>query len=167
MTTDEAEAVHEERRPHPEAADHDPCDGRPDDPGEVEPGRIERHGARDVGAADQLHHERLARGLIDDVREAQGEAQHRHVPVLHVARRHQEGQQESLTRERRLGGDSSRRFGRRSATAPLTMEKSSTGENCKVARNPSLKGESVSWRTSQACATFCIQLPTCAASCEK
>ena len=56
------------------------------------------------------------------------------------------------------------RFGRRSATAPLTIENSSTGENCKVARSPSLKGELVSCRTSQACATFCIQLPTCAAS---
>src|SRR5262245_17203599 len=62
---------------------------------------------------------------------------------------------------------SSRRVGNRSATAPLTIEKSSTGENWSVASSPRRNGEFVSCRTSQACATFCIQLPICATNCER
>src|SRR5882672_8443445 len=46
----------------------------------------------------------------------------------------------------------------------FSIEKSRTGENWSVARRPSLNGEPVSWRTSHACATFCIQLPICAAN---
>src|SRR5207245_6720397 len=57
------EAVDEERRPHPEASDHDAGDGRADDPGEVEPGGVDCNGARHVGTTDHLHHERLPRRL--------------------------------------------------------------------------------------------------------
>ena len=62
---------------------------------------------------------------------------------------------------------SNRRFGSRSATAPVTTAKSSTGENWRVEMRPSLKGEPVSWSTSHACATVCIQPPTSATSCAK
>src|SRR2546428_492301 len=60
---------------------------------EVEPRGVERDRARHVGAAHQLHHERLARGLVHDVGEDEGQGQHGHVPAIHVARRHQQGEQ--------------------------------------------------------------------------
>ena len=56
---------------------------------------------------------------------------------------------------------STRRFGRRSARAPVNTEKSSTGANCKVPMSPSLSGEPVSCSTSHACPTDCIHEPTC------
>ena len=58
-----------------------------------------------------------------------------------------------------------RRLGRRSAKAPVTIENSKIGPNCSVPMRPRRRGESVSCRTSQDCATVCIQPDTSAASC--
>src|SRR5712691_1829824 len=53
-----------------------------------------------------------------------------------------------------------RRLGRRSATAPAGIEKSSIGPKRNVLMRPSRSGESVIWRTSHDWPTDCIQLPT-------
>ena len=54
---------------------------------------------------------------------------------------------------------STRRFGNASATTPANRPKTMTGRNWAVATIPSQIGSPVSWRTSQACATCCIQVP--------
>jgi hypothetical protein len=56
---------------------------------------------------------------------------------------------------------STRRLGSRSARAPVNTENRSTGANWSVPIRPSLSGEPVSWRTSQAWPTDCIHEPTC------
>src|SRR5262249_49077737 len=52
-----------------------------------------------------------------------------------------------------------RRRGKRSTSVPDTSERSRNGPNWRVPRSPSRNGELVSSRTSQACATDCIQEP--------
>ena len=54
---------------------------------------------------------------------------------------------------------SSRRLGTRSTTTPAQRENASTGTPAQNTTRLSLKGEFVSEYTSQAWATFCIQVP--------
>ena len=102
---DEARAVDEERRPDADLGDEDARDSRSDDPRRVEGGGVQRDRVRHVALADHLHDERLASGLIEDVREAEREPERGDVPVLDPARRDERPEQEGLAGERRLRGD--------------------------------------------------------------
>src|SRR5437870_2244877 len=68
-------------------------------------GGVQRDRVRHVARADHLHDERLASGLIEDVREAEREPERGDVPVLDPARRDERPEQEGLAGERRLRGD--------------------------------------------------------------
>ena len=57
------------------------------------------------------------------------------------------------------------RFGRVSASTPANRPNTMTGTNWAAATTPSQSGSCVSWSTSQAWATCCIQVPTSEIAC--
>src|SRR5262249_44150487 len=59
----------------------------------------------------------------------------------------------------------SRRLGKRSASAPAKNDSTSIGANCSALTRPRRNAEFVSSRTSHACATDCIHVPTSETSC--
>jgi hypothetical protein len=101
----EAQPVQEEGRSLAEPGDDDAGDGRPDDAGAVERGRVQGDRVGQVIPPDQLDDEGLARGHVDRVDGPEEEGENRDVPVLDVACPRERRQRERLERQCRLRGD--------------------------------------------------------------
>jgi hypothetical protein len=101
----EAQAVEAEGRSGAIPVHHEAGDSGAHHAGAADHAGIEGDGIREVLLARHLHDERLPRGHIEGEGQAITGGQDRHVPVLHDARPHEDGQDKGLAHEGRLRSD--------------------------------------------------------------
>ena len=102
----ETDPVQKKADPLARECDHDPCDGRSDEPRPVEKKGVQRNGVSQIlFPVEHLDDERLPNGYVHRINEPEEQTQGDDVPDLYDSGEREEGQEKSLNHGQGLGRD--------------------------------------------------------------
>ena len=160
-------ALNRKQTPDADRRDEDAADRRADDAGEVHHRRVEAHRVAQAVAPDHLEHERLPRGVLEGVVEAEERGQHADLPEPDLAGDRQDARGRAPGSPSRSAGAIIRRsLLTRSAMSASVGPEDEDGQG--LQRDDDAEGgRRVAQRddTSHASAVICIQVPVSDTDC--